>query len=197
MKKNTKLVKGVEEPIFMKKFNQLYSYLNSIDNDDLILFSGKKKAQYFKIDRKTKRRSGFRGVSRNGASWQVLMMINNVKTYIGWYDTEEEGALVYDIVSILFKLRKARTNLSYSKSKLLTLLSYYDHDSKHFKGFIPPIKIEAINLFTFSFIMSTKRIQLKDGSTYCITSPPEKSIRFEDSFAFTNNNSGKKQRKFS
>ena len=56
MKKNTKLVKGVEEPIFMKKFNQLYSYLNSIDNDDLILFSGKKKAQYFKIDRKTKKK---------------------------------------------------------------------------------------------------------------------------------------------
>ena len=137
MKKNTKIVKGVEENIFMRKFTQLYSYLSSIDNDQCILFSGKKKAQYFKIDRKTKRRSGFRGVSRNGASWQVLMMINNVKTYIGWYDTEEEGALVYDIVSILFKLRKARTNLSYSKAKLLNLLNYYDHDSKHFKGWIP------------------------------------------------------------
>ena len=137
VKKNTKIVKGVEENIFLKKFAQLYSYLNSIDNDQCILFSGKKKAQYFKINRKTKRRSGFRGVSRNGASWQVLMMINNVKTYIGWYDTEEEGALVYDIVSILFKLRKARTNLSYSKSKILNLLNYYDHDSKHFKGYIP------------------------------------------------------------
>ena len=92
---------------------------------------------------------GIESVSRNGASWQVLMMINNVKTYIGCYDTEEEGALVYDIVSILFKQRKARTNLSYSKLKLLDLLSYYDHDSKHFTSIIPQRYIQELQTGSF------------------------------------------------
>ena len=135
-KKERKLVKGVDETIFDRKFDSLYKLLDSVE-DEYVIVSGKIKANYFKHDRKTKRRSGYRGVSRNGASWQVLMMINSVKTYIGWYDTEEEGALVYDIVSILFKQHKARTNLSYTKRKLLDLLAIYDKDSKHFLGTIP------------------------------------------------------------
>lgn len=141
-----KIVKGVEETIFHRKFRELSNLLDSVDDDNWQLFEGKKKACYFKHDRRTKRRSGYRGVSRNGASWQVLMMVNNVKTYIGCYDTEEEGALVYDIISILFKQRKARTNLSYSKSKLLELLANYDQDSKHFVGLVPEKFITELQL---------------------------------------------------
>lgn len=136
-KKEKKEVKGVEEGIFSDKFSELYQFLDTLTDENSNFIVGKKKANYFKHDRRTKRRSGYRGVSRNGASWQVLMMINKVKTYIGCYETEEEGALVYDIVSILFKQQKARTNLSYSKSKLLDLLAYYDQDSKHFLSSIP------------------------------------------------------------
>ena len=145
-KKEKKVVKGVEENIFDRKFADLQELLDSVEDDDAVLISGKKKAQYYKHDRKTKRRSGYRGVSRNGASWQVLMMINNVKTYVGCYDSEEEGALVYDIVSILFKQRKARTNLSYSKSKLLELLSIYDKDSKHLTDAVPQKYVEELQL---------------------------------------------------
>jgi hypothetical protein len=145
-KKEMKLVKGVEETIFETKFRHLYTLLDSITDDNWTFIMGKKKAHYYKHDRRTKRRSGYRGVSRNGASWQVLMMINSVKTYIGCYDTEEEGALVYDIVSILFKQRKARTNLSYTKAKLLDLLSYYDHDSKHFHAEIPQRFIQELQM---------------------------------------------------
>ena len=149
IRKEKKHVKGVEEQIFYEKFRELYEYLDSIHDDDWIFIAGKKKANYYKHDRRTKRRSGYRGVSRNGASWQVLMMINNVKTYIGWYKTEEEGALVYDIVSILFKLQKARTNLSYSKSKLLDLLQIYDPDTKHFKKNVPQDFIDELRVLDF------------------------------------------------
>ena len=147
--KELKQVKGVEEEIFGVKFKELSEFLNTIKEENWNFIVGKKKAHYFKHDRKTKRRSGYRGVSRNGASWQVLMMINKVKTYIGWYDTEEEGALVYDIVSILFKQRKARTNLSYSKAKLLELLSYYDHNSKHFHSKIPEKYLAELQMNSF------------------------------------------------
>jgi len=139
--KESKIVKGVQESVFRQKLADLYEYLETIVESEDLFIIGKKKAQYFKHDRKTKRRSGYRGVSRNGASWQVLMMINNCKTYIGWYETEEEGALVYDIISILFKRHKARTNLSYSKAKLLSLLSNYDQTSKHFTDDIPDLFI--------------------------------------------------------
>ena len=132
-KKEKKNVKGVHENIFKARFVSLNQLLDSMDDDDWIL-KHVKKSNYYKHDRRTKRRSGYRGVSRNGASWQVLMMINGVKTYIGCYETEEEGALVYDIISILFKQRKARTNLSYTKADLLRLLANYDQDSKHFVG---------------------------------------------------------------
>jgi hypothetical protein len=144
--KEVKFVKGVEENIFEEKFKQLFGFLDTLDDEHSFFIIGRKKAQYYKHDRKTKRRSGYRGVSRNGASWQVLMMINNCKTYIGCYDTEEEGALVYDIVSILFKKRKARTNLSYSKTKLLTLLAYYDQSTKHFKEYIPQQFTEELKM---------------------------------------------------
>ena len=149
MKRERKSVKGVEENIFTRRFQELYVFLDSIDDDKWSFIVGKKKANYYKHDRKTKRRSGYRGVSRNGASWQVLMMINNVKTYIGCYDSEEEGALVYDIVSILFKQKKARTNLSYSKAKLLNLLSYYDQESKHFHTKIPCAFFEDLQANSF------------------------------------------------
>lgn len=148
-KKERKLVKGVEENIFTRRFQELYEFLDTIVDDSWNFIIGKKKANYYKHDRKTKRRSGYRGVSRNGASWQVLMMINNVKTYIGCYDTEEEGALVYDIVSILFKQKKARTNLTYSKAKLLDLLTFYDQDSKHFSVKIPDLYLDDLQTNTF------------------------------------------------
>ncbi|CAI2369346.1 unnamed protein product [Moneuplotes crassus] len=144
-KKEVKGVKGVKEEIFRQKITELYTFLDTI-TDDKYNFIVKIKANYFKRNRKTKRRSGYRGVSRNGASWQVLMMVNKVKTYIGSYDTEEEGALVYDIISILFKQNKARTNLSYSKSKLLNLLSCYDQDSKHFVCPIPEVYLRELKL---------------------------------------------------
>ena len=59
------------------------------------------------------RGSRFRGVSRNGGKWQVLIMINRQKTYVGNYDTEEEAARAYDEVAIKYHKEKARTNFKY------------------------------------------------------------------------------------
>lgn len=59
------------------------------------------------------RGSKYRGVSRNGGKWQVLIMINRQKTYVGNYDTEEEAARAYDEVAIKFHKDKARTNFEY------------------------------------------------------------------------------------
>ena len=61
-----------------------------------------------------KRSSKYRGVSKNGSNWQVLIMINNKNYYIGSYPSEELAARVYDILSIKNRGIRARTNFFYN-----------------------------------------------------------------------------------
>jgi len=65
------------------------------------------------ISKSFKRSSKYRGVSRNGNKWQVLIMINRKKTYIGNYDSEEDAAKAYDQYAIKYHGDKARTNFFY------------------------------------------------------------------------------------
>lgn len=45
---------------------------------------------------KKPRSSRYRGVSRNGHHWQVLIMVNKKKRYIGRYLNDQEAARAYD-----------------------------------------------------------------------------------------------------
>ena len=47
-----------------------------------------------------KRRSKYRWVSKNGNKWQVLIMVNHKKFYLGSYPSEELATRVYDIYAI-------------------------------------------------------------------------------------------------
>jgi hypothetical protein len=73
-----------------------------------------KKFKKFKFEIKKKTSSKYRGVSKNGNKWQVLIMINNKKCYIGSYISEEIAARVYDILAIKFRGINARTNFIYN-----------------------------------------------------------------------------------
>ena len=65
-----------------------------------------------------RRRSKYRGVSRNGNNWQVFLMMNRSKTYVGTYPSEEIAARVYDIMSIKYRGLKARTNFMYNDDQM-------------------------------------------------------------------------------
>lgn len=67
---------------------------------------------------RSKRGSRFRGVSKNGNQFQVLIMQNKGKSYIGSYNSEEYAARVYDILAIKYRGIKARTNFKYSSQQI-------------------------------------------------------------------------------
>ena len=67
---------------------------------------------------KNKRSSKYRGVSKNGYQFQVLMMVNNNKYYIGSYPSEELAARIYDVLAIKNRGTKARTNFAYNKNQI-------------------------------------------------------------------------------
>ena len=56
------------------------------------------------------RGSKYRGVSRNGKTWQVLIMTNRNKNYIGNFKSEVEAARAYDEYAMKFHKSKARLN---------------------------------------------------------------------------------------
>ena len=77
-----------------------------------------KKSKNINFVKINKTYSKFRGVSRNGNQWQVLIMSNNKKYYLGSYRSEEFAAKVYDIFAIKMKGIKARTNFTYNNIQI-------------------------------------------------------------------------------
>ena len=72
---------------------------------------------------KKPRGSKFRGVSRNGNQWQVLIMVNKKKRYVGSYSNEEEAARAYDKVALQNHGTKAKTNFDYLEEELNKIMA--------------------------------------------------------------------------
>ena len=68
------------------------------------------------------RGSSFRGVSKNGKKWQVQLLGNLRKHYIGSIQSEERAARIYDRHAILTHGLRAKTNFPYTKSQIATIL---------------------------------------------------------------------------
>jgi hypothetical protein len=73
----------------------------------------KEAAEEKKIKKYIYRGSKYRGVSRNGKTWQVLIMINRNKNYIGNFKSEVEAAKAYDEYAMKYHKNKARLNFSH------------------------------------------------------------------------------------
>ena len=68
------------------------------------------------------RGSRFRGVSKNGSQWQVLIMVRKKKRYLGSFSLEEEAARAYDKVALQNHGIKAKTNYDYTKEEIEKIL---------------------------------------------------------------------------
>jgi len=98
--------------------NNKIVYINKILLNSYSTVRSIKKSKKINFLLRKKRSSKYRGVSKNGNKWQVLMMINNKQHYLGNYSTEELAARVYDIQAIKSKGIKARTNFVYDNNQI-------------------------------------------------------------------------------
>jgi hypothetical protein len=85
----------------------------------------KKEKRMFCLETQSKqgRGSHYRGVSRNGNLWQVLIMIDKKKRYVGSYHAEESAARAYDRAAIQYHQAKAKTNFLYKEEEIEKIIS--------------------------------------------------------------------------
>ena len=78
------------------------------------------------------RRSQFIGVLKNGNRWQVLINVGRTKKYIGTFLNEKEAAIVHDFYSMGINGRKGKTNFSYNKDLVESMITSYFANDKYF-----------------------------------------------------------------
>lgn len=108
-------------PIYNKSSKLMLKHMESFTEGAEVVFNPKPKN--IKVDGKEKefRGSKYRGVSVNGKSWQVFIVINKIKWYAGSVNSQLQASALYDKLSIIFHGPKAKTNFSYTKSEVDTI----------------------------------------------------------------------------
>jgi hypothetical protein len=92
-----------------KCFKQIKKQFENISDDSQLMFEAKLKSCKLTPEAlRNSRGSKFRGVSVNGKSWQVFIVINKVKCYAGCVNTQVEAASLYDKLAIVFHGLKVR-----------------------------------------------------------------------------------------
>lgn len=71
---------------------------------------------------RSQRGSRFRGVSKNGHKWQVMIVKGELRKYLGAISSEEHAARFYDKYSIIIQGLEAKTNFCYTRDQAIQLL---------------------------------------------------------------------------
>lgn len=122
-KKGDKAVsEGMCNAYFEQRRNVLTQLLNSYNDEDVVIHSLPKKLKTKHYRSKTVG-SRFRGVSKNKHKWQVMIMGNFKKFYIGGLKTELEAAKLYDKLAIFYHGMEAKTNFQYTKRDVEALIA--------------------------------------------------------------------------
>ena len=127
--------------------NNKVVYINSNLSNSFLAYKNLEKLNKINLKGRGKRGSKYRGVSRNGSQWQVLIMLHKNKSYVGTYSSEEIAARIYDILAIKNRGVKAKTNFIYNEQQIKKICNNeIDIKSKNIKEVIfNLIKEDKIN----------------------------------------------------
>ena len=89
-----------------------------IGDDTELIESNAKKQIRNSMEKELYRGSKYRGVSINGTKWQIFVVVNNRKYYVGQIDTEKQAAQIYDKLIILHHGLSSKTNFSYTAKEV-------------------------------------------------------------------------------
>ena len=123
---NKKEIKEKEKENVKKENNNNTNNINTSNTNEIITSIIIETSQSNEINSEKDRKprgSKYRGVSRNGNQWQVLIMVNKKKRYVGSYSLEEEAARAYDKVALQNHGSKAKTNFDYTKQQVEEILA--------------------------------------------------------------------------
>jgi hypothetical protein len=95
-------------------------------NQSSIVIDAKPKRPHHNMGTDLFRGSKYRGVSRNKNKWQMMIMINQQKVYIGAIYSENEAARYYDAIAIMCQGINAKTNFGHSSNDIKKILQEYD-----------------------------------------------------------------------
>ena len=123
LQKRKRLLKN-KKLVFIQVENDFENNTNDIskENENNIIDLLNYENEMLKQNPKS-RRSKYRGVSKNGNSWQVLIMVKKKKKYLGSFSNEEEAARVYDKFALQNHGIKAKTNYDYTKEEVEKILN--------------------------------------------------------------------------
>lgn len=120
LNKNNMISSKANNEIKALKNNKIV-YINKNLLNSYATTRGVKKLKKFNFIIEKKRGSKYRGVSKNGHKWQVLIMINKKKCYLGNYSSEDLAARIYDIQAIKSRGIRARTNFVYDNNQIYNI----------------------------------------------------------------------------
>jgi hypothetical protein len=116
------LEQNMERILEESNLSQLRELVRVYQNDHrLVLLKGNAKAE-----NNTNRGSIYRGVSRNGKQFQVMVMSNNLKYYSGHISSEELAARIYDRYALQTMGLRAKTNFPYTSQELAVIIADID-----------------------------------------------------------------------
>ena len=96
--------------------NNKLVFINNINSDENFKYEIRKNSN--REYKKSINWSKYRGVSKNGNKWQVLLTNDKIKYYFGNYNSQEVAAKIYDLFSLKFRGKKAITNFFYNDEQI-------------------------------------------------------------------------------
>lgn len=113
----------IENIINESRLLELQMALERITDEHFVIIQGQ-----HRFKQQTVRGSRYRGVSKNGNKWQVLVMGNQKKQYSGSIQDEAAAARLYDKFAIKNLGLRAKTNFDYKRSDLQRIVKELEQE---------------------------------------------------------------------